>query len=79
MRMKTPISKYEYDRQYAKDKMQQVKLTLNKSTDGDLLAWLEKQPNKQGYIKALIRKDILEHETGENVSHTVSQNGTEQT
>ena len=63
MRMKTPINKYEYDRQYA-----QVKLTLNKSTDGDLLAWLEKQPNKQGYIKALIRKDILEHETGENVS-----------
>ena len=47
--------------------------------DGDLLAWLEKQPNKQGYIKALIRKDILEHETGENGSQNGSQTKAENT
>ena len=27
-------------------------------TDADLLAWLESQPNKQGYIKRLIREDM---------------------
>lgn len=27
-------------------------------TEYDLLAQIEKQPNKQGYIKELIRKDI---------------------
>lgn len=56
--MKTPEKKYEYDQAYAKEKMQQVKLTLNKGTDADILAWLEKQQNKQGYIKELIRKDM---------------------
>ena len=65
--MKTAENKYNYDRQYAKEKMQQVKLTLNKGTDADLLAWLEKQPNKQGYIKTLIRKDIMENESGKTV------------
>ena len=58
--MKTPEKKYEYDQAYAKEKMQQVKLTLNKGTDADILAWLEKQQNKQGYIKELIRKDMAE-------------------
>lgn len=36
----------------------QVKIKLNKATDADILATLEKQMNKQGYIKALIRADI---------------------
>lgn len=58
--MKTAEKKYAYDRQYAKEKMQQIKLTLNKGTDADLLEWLEKQPNKQGYLKELIRRDMEE-------------------
>lgn len=33
-------------------------LKLNKKTDEDILCWLDHQPNIQGYIKALIRKDI---------------------
>lgn len=36
----------------------QFKMKLNKKTDADILAQLEKVENKQGYIKALIRKDI---------------------
>lgn len=36
----------------------QVKLKLNTSTDADILAALAAQPNKQGYIKRLIREDI---------------------
>lgn len=36
----------------------QVKLKLNKKTDADILAALESVETKQGYIKALIRKDL---------------------
>ena len=36
----------------------QIKMKLNLKTDADILAKLEKVPNKQGYIKALIRKDL---------------------
>ena len=36
----------------------QVHLKLNKKTDADILAQLEKVESKQGYIKGLIRKDI---------------------
>lgn len=36
----------------------QIKLKLNIRTDADIIAQLEKVDNKQGYIKALIRKDL---------------------
>lgn len=36
----------------------QVKFKLNNRTDADILEHLDRQPNKQGYIKALIREDI---------------------
>lgn len=35
-----------------------VSLKLNRNTDADLIARLEAEPNKQAYIKALIRADI---------------------
>lgn len=56
--MKTDPKKYEYDRQYAKDKLVQVKFSLNKETDQDMIEWLGKMDNKQGYLKALIRNDM---------------------
>lgn len=34
-------------------------LKLNKSTDADIISWLSDCENKQGYIKELIRNDIL--------------------
>ena len=37
----------------------QVKLKLHKVRDADILARLEASGNKQGYIKSLIRQDIL--------------------
>ncbi len=49
-------AKYVYE--YQKAKTRQVALQLNKLHDADILEHLEKQPNKQGYIKALIRADI---------------------
>ncbi len=39
-----------------------VVLNLNHNTDKDVLAKLDDVPSKQGYIKALIRKDITENE-----------------
>lgn len=56
--MKTSKEKYEYDKNYAKEKLQQIKLSLNKETDAELISWIEKQQNKQGYIKMLIREDM---------------------
>ena len=50
-----PPSKAEYDRKNTV----QVKLKLNKRTDAAILRRLEQQPNKQGYIKALIKNDIV--------------------
>ena len=44
---------------YDKDNTIQVKLKLNKKTDADLISWLDDISNKQGYIKELIRADIL--------------------
>lgn len=36
----------------------QIILKLNKKTDADILKHLDSLPNKQGYIKDLIRKDM---------------------
>lgn len=35
-----------------------IMLKLNRNTDADILAMLDEVPNKQGYIKQLIRADI---------------------
>lgn len=43
---------------YDKANTVQVKMKLNKKTDKDILKKLSEVPNKQGYIKKLIRKDI---------------------
>lgn len=43
---------------YDKLNTTQVKLKLNNNTDDDILQKLENVPNKQGYIKNLIRQDI---------------------
>lgn len=44
---------------YDKDNTVQVKLKLNKTTDKDIIDWLAKSNNKQGYIKFIIREDML--------------------
>lgn len=48
----TPQAKFE------KEKCTRVSIKLVNSTDADILAHLAKQPNKQGFIKALIRADM---------------------
>ena len=36
----------------------QIKMKLNRNTDADILEKLDEVPNKQGYIKDLIRADL---------------------
>lgn len=50
--------KSEYDKNYHKSHLKQVSFMLNKNTDQDILAHLEKITNKQGYLKDLIRQDM---------------------
>lgn len=53
-----PFDKSKYDRQYMRDHVKRVVLSLNAQHDKDIIEHLEKVDNKSGYIKRLIRKDI---------------------
>lgn len=46
-------------KKYDKNNTKVVTLKLNKTTDADILEQLERSENKQGYIKQLIRNDIM--------------------
>lgn len=50
-------SKKKANAKYDAAHTKQITLKLNTSTDADILARLDDVGNKQGYIKALIRKD----------------------
>lgn len=52
------FNQLEYQAEYDKANTQRVSIKLNKMHDSDIINHLEHQPNKQGYIKALIRADI---------------------
>lgn len=57
--MKTKLSTLEAINRYQKKNVIQLNIRLNKKTDADIIAALESVGNKQGYIKELIRLDIL--------------------
>lgn len=48
----------ENQNRYDKTHTRGVYLKLNTTTDNDILGKLDKVPNKQAYIKELIRKDL---------------------
>ena len=52
------MDKQKYDLAYQKDNIKQVKFTLNKNTDQDIIKKLDTVQNKNGYLKDLIRQDI---------------------
>ena len=52
------MGKQKYDLAYQKDNIKQVKFTLNKNTDQDIIKKLDTVQNKNGYLKDLIRQDI---------------------
>ena len=45
-------------KKYRQKHIKSVTLQLNENTDADIIRHLDLAPNKQGYIKDLIRKDI---------------------
>lgn len=49
---------YAAQAKYKKGNTKQIALQLNLNTDVDILYKLQSVPNKQGYIKQLIRDDI---------------------
>ena len=63
MKKEAAERKAAYDKQYDKDNTTQVKFKLNNRTDEDILTFLNSLPNKQGYIKALIREDMKKRDT----------------
>jgi hypothetical protein len=52
------FNKKEYDIEFNRKNYRRVEIRLNINTEHHLIAWLEKQSNKQGYIKSLIEQDI---------------------
>lgn len=52
------VQKILYNREYDASNTVQIRLKLNKKTDADILDRLDAVPNKQGYIKGLIRSDM---------------------
>lgn len=47
------------DYNYEKNNCTRVSIKLGNKTDADIIEKLNKQENKQGYIKQLIRDDII--------------------
>lgn len=59
---KTPDYQLKASQKYHKNNLKQIKFTLNYNTELDLINYLETKPNKQGYIKSLILKDMANQE-----------------
>lgn len=53
---------YESQAKYAKSNLTRINIALNNNTDADILQRLKNEPNKNGYIKKLIREDIAKQE-----------------
>ena len=43
---------------YRRKNVKNVTLNFNMATESDIYDRVQKQPNKQGYVKGLIRKDM---------------------
>ena len=52
------MANMEYLNKYEKDNLRQIRLKINRKTEPELLEWIEKKDNIQGYIKRLIQEDM---------------------
>ena len=55
--MKELTPRVKASMKYNQANVKQIKLSLNKKTDADIIEILDRCDNVQGYIKDLIRKD----------------------
>lgn len=53
----------KYLGEYQKENLQRIYLKLSRIHESDLIEHLDRQPNKQGYIKDLIRADMEKNES----------------
>ena len=51
-------TKLQYDLNYQKQNIRQVKFVLNERTDKDIISFLETKKPLQTYLKSLIREQI---------------------
>ena len=51
--------------EYSKTSVKRYSVDLNVRTDAELIAKLDEQPSKAGYIKQLIRQDIAREKPAE--------------
>lgn len=47
-----------YIQEYMKRHYKRLQILLNTEEDADIIAWLNRQPNKSAYIKKLVREDM---------------------
>ena len=52
------MSKKDYDINFVKTRCKQYTLLLSKEKDKDVIEFLEQLPNRNGYLKKLIREQI---------------------
>lgn len=52
------MDKYASQNKYRKANEKKMSISFITKTESDILEQIEKQPNKAGYIKRLIREDI---------------------
>ncbi len=55
---KWKVNKRNYINKYNKENMKDMILHLSKKNDADIIQYLDIVPNKNGYIKQLIREDM---------------------
>ena len=59
------MANMKYMNQYEKENIRQIRLKINRKTEPELIEWIEKQGNIQGYIKRLIREDMEKQQAKE--------------
>lgn len=56
---------------YQKANIQQVKFNFHRQYDADILSFLDSLPNKQGYVKSLIRADMARAKSEKEGKHMI--------
>ena len=51
-------NKKKYNMRYFKENNKQMGFVLNKRTDADIISFLDQKPNRNAYLKQLIREDM---------------------
>lgn len=59
-----PYYNKEHQMKYQEAHVRRTVIDLNDRTDADILTHLKTLPNKQGYIKQLIREDMARNKRG---------------